>query len=71
MTMDPIPAAPPPDGRQIILEEIRRKWSRLSEQDVSALTNSGDLVIQLQATYGLSKTYAQWDVDNFMKCRTL
>jgi hypothetical protein len=69
--MDSSPAARPLGGRQIILEEIRHKWSRLTEQDLLSLTNSDDLVIQLQTTYGLGKTYAQWEVDNFMKCRTL
>jgi hypothetical protein len=60
----------PADGKRIILEEIRHKWKNLSEQDLSSLRNSDDLVIQLQAKYGLSKRYAGYEVDNFLKCRT-
>lgn len=70
MTMEPALTAPPSQSRLILLEEIRHKWNRLSEQELSALRNSNDLVMLLQAQYGLSKTYAGWEVDSLMKCRT-
>jgi hypothetical protein len=62
--------AAPADPKRIILEEIRHKWKRLSEQDLSSLRNSGDLIIRLMEKYGLSNKYASWEVDNFLKCRT-
>ena len=69
MTMEPALTAPPSQSRLIILEEIRHKWNRLSEQELSALRNSNDLVMLLQAQYGLSKRYAGWEVDSLLKCR--
>ena len=68
--MKPARTGVPADGRRIILEEIRHKWKNLSEQDLSSLRNSDDLVIQLQAIYGWDKKYAGWEVDIFLKCRT-
>ena len=70
MTMEPALTAPPSQSRLILLEEIRHKWNRLSEQELSALRNSNDLVMLLQAQYGLSRTYSGWEVDSLMKCRT-
>jgi hypothetical protein len=63
--MKPARRGAPADGRRIILEEIRHKWKNLSEEDLSSLRNSDDLVIQLQARYGLSKRYAGYEVDIF------
>jgi hypothetical protein len=38
-----------------MLKEIGAKWSKFSEQDLSALTGNGDLLNQVAAKYGLEK----------------
>jgi hypothetical protein len=58
-------------ARKIILKEARTKWDRLSEQEACALRGSDDLVRQLQAHYGLEQKYARWEVENFLKGRSL
>jgi len=36
--------------RQIVCNEIRLKWGKFSDQDLSALKDNGDLVTQLAAS---------------------
>jgi hypothetical protein len=55
--------------RQIVLKEIGAKWSKFSEQDLSAFKNKDDVVTQVVAKYGLDKVQAQRDVDSLMKGR--
>jgi hypothetical protein len=55
--------------RQIVLTEIRAKWGKFSEHDLSALKGNDDLVVQLAAKYTLEKGQAQRDVDALMKGR--
>jgi hypothetical protein len=57
------------DAKRVIQNEIRAKWDRISQEEISALRNSDDLALQLQAKYGLTKTYALWEVQTFLKCR--
>jgi hypothetical protein len=57
--------------RQIVLNEIRSKWSKFSEQDLSALKSKDDVVSQLVAKYGLEEAQAQRDVDLLMEDRQL
>ena len=57
------------ETKQVVLTEIRAKWGKFSEQDLSALKGNNDLVTQLVAKYGLDKAQAQRDVDNLMKGR--
>jgi division protein CdvB (Snf7/Vps24/ESCRT-III family) len=57
------------ETRQIVLKEIRAKWGKFSEQDLSSLKHNDDLVTQLVAKYGLEKSQAQQDVDALMKGR--
>lgn len=57
------------ETRQIVLKEIRAKWGKFSEQELSALKNNDDVVTQLAAKYGLEKPQAQQDVDALMKGR--
>ena len=49
------PRAPP---RQIVLKEVRAKWSKFSEQDLSALKGKDDLVTQVVAKYSLDNAQA-------------
>ena len=57
-------------ARKLILEEMRAKWGKLSEQEASTIEGSDDLVKQLQAHYGVEATYARWEVENFLKGRS-
>ena len=57
--------------RQIVLNKIRSKWGKFSEQDLSALKSNDDLVSQLVTKYGLDYTQAQRDVDTLMEGRQL
>jgi hypothetical protein len=57
------------DAKRVIRNEIQTKWDRISQEEVSALRNSDDLALQLQAKYGFNKTYALWEVQTFLKCR--
>jgi hypothetical protein len=59
------------ETKQIVLTEIRAKWGKFSEQDLSALKGNDDLVTQLAAKYGLEKVQAQRDVDALMKGRRI
>jgi hypothetical protein len=56
-------------ARQIVLNKIRSKWSKFSEQDLSALKSKDDVVSQLVAKYGLEEAQAQRDVDLLMEDR--
>jgi hypothetical protein len=58
-----------PEQKQAVFKEISAKWSKLSEQDVSALKGKADLVSQVVAKYG--KTQAQSEVDALLKGRQL
>jgi hypothetical protein len=57
--------------RQIVLNDIRSKWGKFSEQDLSALKSKDDVVTQLVAKYGLEKVQAQRNVDALMKDRQI
>ena len=57
--------------RQIVLNEIRSKWGKFSEEDLSTLKNKDDVVTKLVAKYGLEKAQAQRDVDALMKDRQI
>jgi hypothetical protein len=59
------------ETKQIVLKEIRAKWSKFSEQDVSSFKGNNDLVAHLAAKYGLEKAQAQRDVDALMKGRQI
>jgi hypothetical protein len=59
------------ETRQIVLKEIGAKWSKFSEQDLSALKGKDDLVTQVVAKYSLEKGQAQRDVDAVLKGRQI
>ena len=59
------------EGRAIILKEIKTKWGKFEEADLSALKNRDDLVSQVVAKYGLEKGSVQRDVDSPLKGRHL
>jgi predicted Mrr-cat superfamily restriction endonuclease len=59
------------EGRAIILKEVKAKWGKFEEADLSALKNRDDLVSQVVAKYGLEKGNVQQDVDSLLKGRHL
>lgn len=59
------------ETRQIVLKEVRAKWGKFSEQDLSALKTKDDLVSQVVAKYSLDKAQAQRDVDALLKGRQI
>jgi hypothetical protein len=56
-------------NRQIVLKEIQAKWSKISEQELSALRSRDDVVTQVQGKYSLNKEQAQRDVDALLRGR--
>ena len=56
-------------NQAIVLKEIGAKWSKVSEQDLSALKSKDDVVAAVVAKYGLEKVQAQRDVEFLMKGR--
>ena len=65
-------AGQPPSAaetKQVVIKEIRAKWGKFSEDDLSSLKNKDDLVTQRAAKYGLEKSLAKRDVDALMNGR--
>ena len=58
-------------ARKALLQEIRVKWGKFSEQELDALKSNDDLVTQLVAKYGLAKDVAQRDADAMRKGRDI
>jgi hypothetical protein len=59
------------ETKQIIIKELRGKWGKFSEDDLSSLKSKDDLVTQRAAKYGLEKSVAQRDVDALMNGRQI
>ena len=58
------------DQKKAVMKEICSKWSKFSEQDVSALKGKADLVAQVAAKYSIPHMQAQTDVDALLKGRS-
>jgi hypothetical protein len=56
---------------QMIRKDIKAKWDKFSDQDLTTLKNNDDLVDKVVAKYGLGKPQAQRDVDDLLKGRTI
>jgi len=59
----------PSGNRQTVLDDIRAKWNKISDQELSALRSRDDVVTQVQAKYSLNKEQAQRDVDALLMGR--
>ena len=74
MTIDPTArehsAAIDPD-RQDVLNEIARKWSKFSKQDLTDITTNDQLVGEIVERYGIKRKAAQREVDLLMDGRNL
>lgn len=59
------------ETKEIVFKEIRTTWGKFSEEDLSALKDTNDLVNQLAAKYGIENTQAQRDVDALLNGRQI
>ena len=57
------------DQKQAVIKDICAKWSKFSEQDVSALKGKSDLVTQVASKYSMPQSQAQTEVDALLKGR--
>ena len=51
--------------------EIRQKWGKFSDQEISAIKDNNDLAAQVQSKYALDEAQAKRDVDAFANGRQL
>ena len=54
---------------KMIQKEIKAKWDKFSDQELTSLKNRDDLVTQVVAKYGFERPQAQRDVDALLKGR--
>jgi hypothetical protein len=59
------------EQKQALLKDIRVKWGKFTELELSGLKNNDDLVSQIVAKYGLDKAKAQSDVDTLRAGRNI
>lgn len=59
------------NAKKLLQQDIRVKWSKFSEQEISDLKSNEELVTQLVAKYGLEKDAAQRDAETMLKGRSL
>lgn len=62
---------PAAEMKQTVHNEIRAKWGKFSEQELTGLKGNDDLVTQIVAKYGTEKMQAQRDVDALLKGRQI
>jgi hypothetical protein len=48
---------------QFSLDDLRRRWGKFDETELAVIGDSADLVVQIQAKYGLDREQAQTRVD--------
>jgi hypothetical protein len=66
------PSSSKPDAEiqtRTLRADVRERWPKFSESDVAALTNTGDLVSQLEAKYGMTTQQAERAAHAFAKGR--
>lgn len=57
------------ETNKIILKDIKAKWDKFSEQDLTALKNKDELVTQVMSKYNVEKPHAVRDVDALLQGR--
>lgn len=63
--------APADDMKQTVRNEVRARWDKFSEQELSGINGKDDLVTQIVARYGTEKMQVQRDVDALLKGRQI
>ena len=48
---------------RISVPDLRARWGKFDEVELAAIKSRGDLVMQIQAKYGLNKLQAETNVD--------
>jgi len=56
-------STPVASNRRITLSNLHQRWGKFDDVELAAIRSSGDLVRQIQATYGLDRAQAQTNVD--------
>jgi hypothetical protein len=56
-------------NQMIGVPDIGQRWGKLDEVELAAIKSRDDLVMQIQAKYGLDKLQAQTSVDLWAKGR--
>jgi hypothetical protein len=59
------------DAMKMIQKEIKAKWDKFSDQELTSLKSRDDLVTQVVAKYGFERPQAQRDVDALLKGREI
>ena len=59
------------DSKKNVINDIRAKWGKFSEQELSAIKDRDDLVNQVAAKYSLDKAQALNDVNGVLKDRQI
>ena len=54
-----------------ILNDIRAKWGKFSEDDLGRLRSNDDLVTEIASRYNIDRAQAQSDVDDMMRGRQI
>jgi hypothetical protein len=54
-----------------ILNDIRAKWGKFSEDDLGRLGSNDDLVTEIASRYNIDRALAQSDVDAVMRGRQI
>jgi len=60
-----------PDAMKMIQKEIKAKWDKFSDEELTSLKSRDDLVTQVVAKYGFERPQAQRDVDALLKGREI
>ncbi len=60
-----------PEAKRALLKDIRVKWSKFTDQELSDLKSNDDLVSHVVAKYGLDKAEAQRNVDELRAGRNI
>jgi hypothetical protein len=59
------------DAMKMIQKDIKAKWDKFSDQELTSLKSRDDLVTQVVAKYGFERPQAQRDVDALLKGREI
>jgi len=59
------------EATQALHDDIRNRWSRLTDREVGALKDTDDLVTKVAGLYGLPRATVQSDVTALLRGRTI
>jgi hypothetical protein len=75
--MNVVPVRAPADlanfseTKRSILNDIRSKWGKFSEDDLGRLRSNDDLVTEIASKYSIDRAQAESDVDAMMRGRQI